>query len=602
MPAITSPFNPEKILATLPNKPGIYRLLDCQGTVLYVGKAYHLKKRVASYFNKSKQTTAKTQALIRQVASVEVTVTHTESEALILENTLIKTYQPRYNILLRDDKSYPYLHLSAHPFPRLSFYRGVKREEGRYFGPYPHARAAHESLGLLQKLFPIRQCRDSFYQHRSRPCLQYQIKRCTAPCVGLIEPESYQDDVHHTVLFLEGKSQAVITTLIEKMQAAAQVLDFEKAARYRDQISQLRQLQAQHDVPIGSVDVVVGVIQNAVACIQLLTLREGQPLNNYAFFPKHTQDADETALLAAFLPQYYLASGCQVPDTLIVNRDFPDKELLATVLTQHYQRSIRLQTPTDSQQTHWVNIALENAQVSLAQRCPPQYQAQLAALGTALGLSTLPHRVDCFDVSHTLGEATVAACVVFDSQGPCFNAYRRFNIEGIRAGDDCAALRQALQRRYKSLQNLPDIVLIDGGIAQVNVARSVLAEYALPHIQIIGIAKGVERKPGLETLLLSQADQFLTLALDSTARLLIQHIRDEAHRFAITAHRKQLAKTRKKSMLEKIAGVGPKRRQHLINHFGGLQGVSRAGVDELAQVPGISRQLAQKIYDFFLTT
>lgn len=600
-------FNVKDLLATLPMRPGVYRFLDKTGTVLYVGKAHQLKKRVASYFSQMKRLSPKNQALLKQVAHVEITVTQTESDALLLENTLIKALQPRYNILLRDDKSYPYLHLSTHPFPRLSFYRGTRRAEGRYFGPYPHAQAAYESLRLLQKLFPVRQCRDSFYRHRSRPCLQYQIKRCTAPCVGLIDPSSYQEDVQHLIMFLEGKNQTVISALVEKMQSASQTLNFEKAATYRDQIKRLRPLQKQPPVCTGNrnIDVVVGIIQNNIGCIQMLTIRNGQLLGSPVFFPKCQQEVDEVTLLSAFLPQYYLSANQDVPDEIVLSHVIPDLAVLTTTLSQQQKRQIRIHTSTHGEKAHWLKMALDNAQAHLAQHQPLHYQEQLTVLSAALGLEILPERIECFDVSHTLGEATVASCVVFDSQGACHSAYRRFNIEHIQPGDDCAALRQALTRRFKCLQKdvsiLPNLLLIDGGQAQVNVAIAVLSEYSLTDIPIIGIAKGASRKAGAETLILYDAEQPLILAKDSPARLLIQQIRDEAHRFAITAHRQRQNKVRKTSVLEQIEGIGTKRRQQLLNYFGGLQNITRAGVGELTQVPGINRQLAQKIYDFFLT-
>jgi excinuclease ABC subunit C len=605
---MTASITIKTLLNALPTRSGVYRFLDKDGEVLYVGKAQELRKRVASYFKQTEHLSPKTQALVKHIAHIEVTVTQTESEALILENTLIKTYQPRYNILLRDDKSYPFLHLSEHPFPRLSFYRGARQMPGRYFGPYPHAQAAYESLRLLQKLFPVRQCRDSFFRHRSRPCLQYQIKRCSAPCVGLIDPAHYQEDVQHTVMFLEGKSPTTISALIKKMQIASRAMDFEKAALYRDQIKRLRQLQKQQHVCTegGNVDIVVSVMQNNMGCVQVLTIRDGRQLSNPVFFPKHTQEVDEVALLSAFLPQYYLSANQEIPDEIILNQIIPDLAVLTTTLSQQQARKIRIHTAERGEKARWLEMALENAQANLVQYQPRRYQERLSILSDALGLGTLPQRIECFDVSHTLGEATVAACVVFDSDGACPSAYRRFNIEHIQAGDDCAALRQALMRRYKRLQKeavtFPDVVLIDGGIAQVNVAQTVLSDYALTDVHIIGVAKGITRKAGLETLILYGVEQPLILATDSPARHLIQQIRDEAHRFAITAHRKQRAKARNTSVLEQIEGIGVKRRQQLINYFGGLQGITKASVEELSQVPGISRQLAQKIYDFFLTT
>ncbi len=600
-------FNPKTFLATLPNKPGIYCMLDSTDTVLYVGKARHLKKRLASYFT---QTTPnpKTRALIAQIAHIEVTVTHTESEALILENTLIKTHQPRYNILLRDDKSYPYIYLSNHIFPRLGLHRGAKTASGRYFGPYPHVRAVHETLNLLQKLFPIRQCQESFYRNRSRPCLQYQIKRCTAPCVGLIDEVSYQEQVRHAVLFLEGKSQEVIASLIEKMEAASQALAFEKAAQYRNQIRHLRKIQQHQYVSTdsGDIDLIVAVTQAELGCVQVLTVRDGRHVGNRAFFPQHSQGSDAPTLLRAFLPQYYLTPNRDIPNEIILNYEIDDLIILAEVISQQRGRKVQLHSRVRGIRARWIEMALENARTSLAQRQPNQYRERLAALSIVLQLEVLPQRLECFDISHTQGEAAVASCVVFDSEGPRKCDYRRFNIQNITPGDDYAAMQQALTRRYrqknclpKELAPLPDLLLIDGGTGQVKIAQSVLAELQLTRIRIIGIAKGPGRKPGLETLILAEEDTPLRLPKDSPALHLIQQIRDEAHRFAITAHRRRRAKARRTSLLEEIDGIGPQRRQRLLNHFGGLQGVSRAGIEDLAAVPGIHRQLAQYIYDFF---
>lgn len=605
-------FNSRTFLAVLTNKPGVYCMLDNTDTVLYVGKARHLKKRLASYFTKSTQS-PKTRALVAQIANIEVTVTHTENEALILENTLIKTHQPRYNILLRDDKSYPYIYLSNHPFPRLGLHRGAKTVKGRYFGPYPHVGAVHETLNLLQKIFPIRQCQDNFFRHRSRPCLQYQIERCTAPCVDLIDEQSYQEDVQHAALFLEGKSQAVIATLIEKMETAAQALEFEKAALLRDKIRSLRKIQEHQYVSIegGDIDIVAAIIQGGIGCVQVLTVRDGRHVGNRAFFqeipvstPLENGEVDETTvLLTAFLPQYYLASKREIPDEIILDCEIEDMTLLAEVISQQRGRQVRIHTRVRGTRARWVEMALENAYTSLAQRQPNQYRDRLAALSIVLHLEVLPERMECFDISHTQGEATVASCVVFDAEGPCNSDYRRFNIEDITPGDDYAAMQQALTRRYSRLQKteaqLPDILFIDGGAGQVNVAQTVLSELELTDIRIIGVAKGSGRKPGLETLILPEENTPLRLPKDSPALHLIQQIRDEAHRFAITAHRGRRAKALHTSVLEDIEGIGSKRRQLLLSYFGGLQGVSQAGVEDLAAVPGIDRQLAQKIYNFF---
>jgi excinuclease ABC subunit C len=659
-------FEAKTFLQTIPHKPGVYCMLDKTSNVLYVGKARHLKKRLASYFTKARQS-PKTQALVSQIANIEVTVTHTESEALILENTLIKTHKPRYNILLRDDKSYPYIYLSEPPFPRLGLYRGKNipqptTEKGSqrtsYFGPYPHVRAVHETLNLLQKLFPIRQCRDSFFRHRSRPCLQYQIKRCTAPCVGLIDEASYQEEVQKARLFLEGKSQTVIALLVAQMETAAQALAYEKAALFRNKIQHLQHIKAHQYVSIegGDIDIVVAMTHGEIGCVQVLTVRGGRHVGNRAFFPKMPPLLEwsvETAedkekqkidqLLTAFLPQYYLATSRDKPTEIILNHEIAELHLLTETLCQQWEHHVIIHSRVRGTRARWVEMALENARTSLAQRQPNQYQDRFAALSTILQLEIPPQRLECFDISHTFGEATVASCVVFDADGPRPSDYRRFNIENITPGDDCAAMQQALTRRYqsekkKAKDNLkkkgkpekstlcqrgelkfdnqekdsetlestlesgeplwPDILLIDGGIGQVKVAQTVLNKLQLAHIQIIGIAKGAERKPGLETLVLSEDDTF-TLPQDSPALHLIQHIRDEAHRFAITAHRKRRAKTRRTSILEEIEGIGPKRRQRLLTHFGGLQGLSRAGVEDLIAVPGINRQLAQKIYELF---
>lgn len=613
-------------------------MLDQTGTVLYVGKARHLKKRVASYFSQSATISPKTRALVAQIATIEVTVTHTEGEALLLENNLIKSLQPRYNILLRDDKSYPYLYLSDQPFPRLSWHRGTKRGKGRYFGPYPHASAVYESLSLLQQLFLLRTCEESVFRNRSRPCLQYQIKRCTAPCVGLIDAASYQEEVQHAGLFLEGKNQAVIDILVEKMQTAATALDFEKAAAYRDQIKSLRTIQERQYVSSiegGNVDIVVAVSDKGIGCVQVLMVRDGRQLGNRAFFPdlppispltqegELTLAEEETAeiisLLAAFLPQYYLAADHEIPEEIIVNQAVGEElTILAEVLSTQSGKSVTVHSRVRGTRARWVEMAVANAKASLKQRIPSQYRERLDVLRLVLKLEKLPQRIECFDVSHTFGEATVASCVVFDADGPCHSDYRRFNIENITPGDDYAALRQALTRHYRKFvsrteatatsdslsgplkePNRPEILLIDGGIGQVRVAQQVLADLRLQGIRIIGVAKGPGRKPGLETLILSADESSLTLPKNSPALHLIQQLRDEAHRFAIMAHRGQRAKIRRTSILEEIAGIGPTRRQSLLRHFGGLEGISRAGIEDLTTVPGISRALAHSIYEFF---
>jgi len=594
-----SSFNAQAFLATLTTQAGVYRLLDAQGQLLYIGKARNLKQRLQHYFNLPQQASTKLHQLVAQIAAVEVTITATESEALLLENNLIKTHQPRYNVLLRDDKSYPYLYLSVDSdFPRLSWHRGAKQSRGRYFGPYPHVGAARHSLKQLQKLFQLRSCTDSVYRHRSRPCLLYQIKRCSAPCVDLIDRQHYQQALHHAILFLEGKSQTVINVLIEQMQAAAQALAFERAAQLRDQISQLRTLQAQQyiDAAQGDVDIVAAALHLGQGCIELLWIRAGRLLGNRTFWPQHPADIALSELLSGFLSQYYLAPGCDIPAEIILSHEIDDM----SVLTETLPRALKIHARVRGKRARWVAMALENAHNQLMQHRTQVYLARLTALTQLLGLTELPERLECFDVSHTQGEATVAACVVFDAQGPKRQAYRRFNISGITAGDDYLALHQALSRRYRQCEQLPDIILIDGGLAQVKVATTVLAQLQLTDTQIIGITKGPGRQPHLDKLVI--ADRYVKLSADSKALQLLQQLRDEAHRYALHSHRRRRARARNRSVLEQIEGIGPQRRQQLLTYFGGLQGIRQASIDELAQVPGINRSLAQRIYHFFITT
>ncbi|WP_353569921.1 excinuclease ABC subunit UvrC [Candidatus Albibeggiatoa sp. nov. BB20] len=597
-------FDVKTFLANLSTKPGVYQMFDSSNTVLYVGKAKNLKKRVSSYFNASTSQSLKTKTLVEQIANIEVTVTHTETEALILENNFIKQHQPRYNILLRDDKSYPYIFLSNHPFPRLGYHRGAKKSKGRYFGPYPHVSAVRESLELLNKLFPIRQCKDVEFRHRSRPCLQYQIKRCTAPCVGLIDQQAYQQDVEHAILFLQGKSQQVVAQLAAKMEKAAHNLEFEQAAKYRDQVVALRSIQEQQYMTTdgGNVDIVACVHEQNIGCVQLLSVRDGRHIGSQAFFPKHAQDSNETRILSAFLPQYYLAKHRDIPDEIIVSHTPDDVDTLIIAVTEQRQKQIKLSINVRTTRAKWLEMALENAKQSLQQRKPSQYRERLANLCHVLRLETMPQRMECFDISHSQGEATTASCVVFDQEGAAHSAYRRFNIEGVPKADDYAAMQQAVSRRFAKLKQdsiLPDILFIDGGKGQVKVAYQVLKHLQLQHkIKLIGVSKGVDRKAGLEKLVFPESNEPLVLPTDSPALHLILHIRDESHRFALVGHQGRRAKIKTHSILEQIEGVGAKRRKALIKHFAGLQGVSRAGVDELAKVQGISRSLAQRIYDF----
>ena len=599
--AAAVPFDAKAFLKSLPGSPGVYRMLNAQGEVLYVGKARHLKKRVSSYF-RTTGLSGKTRALMSQMRAMEYTVTNTETEALILEFHLIQEHMPRYNILLRDDKSYPYLYLSKEDFPRLSLHRGAQRGAGRYFGPYPNAWAVRESLNLLQKLFRMRQCEDSFFRSRSRPCLQYQIKRCTAPCVGLIDKDAYQRDVRDAVLFLEGRSSQVIDDWVARMEQAAAALDYEQAALYRDQIANLRRVQERQYVSgeRGDLDIVACVARNGVGCVQVFFIRAGRNLGNKTYFPQGT-DMDTAETLTAFLTQYYLSR--EVPAEILVNQPPEDADLLAQVLSEQAKRTILITHKVRGERARWLALAVTNAEQALDARLASKagMSQRLLALQEALQQDELPARMECFDISHTMGEATVASCVVFDGEGPCKSDYRRFNIEGIEPGDDYGAMRQALTRRYTRLKQgearLPDILFIDGGRGQLSTAQQVLEELQIGDITLVGIAKGEGRKPGLERLFLPGRDTPLILPAHSPALHLIQQIRDEAHRFAITAHRQRRGKARTTSVLEDIAGMGPKRRQQLLKQFGGLREVARAGVEDLTKVKGISKQLAQQIYD-----
>ena len=604
-------FDSKTFLKNLTSRPGVYRMYDADDSVIYVGKARNLKKRVSSYFQK-RDSSPKTRALVANIQRIEVTVTHTENEALILENTLIKAHRPRYNILLRDDKSYPYIFLSADPFPRLGFHRGKRNRKGRYFGPYPSACAVRESLNLLQKLFPVRQCEESFYRNRSRPCLQYQIKRCTAPCVGLISKEAYQEDVRHAVMFLEGKDNQVIDELVKRMEQASTGLEYEKAAHYRDQIANLRRvLEKQYVMGTGgNLDVIAAVVRNGVGCVQLFFIRSGRNLGNKTFFPHHTGLADVGEILSAFISQYYLASregktDKVIPQEILVNQLPDDGKLLAEVLATQCGRKITLTDRVRGDRARWVRMAETNAEQALASHLATKsnLMARFEALQEALSLEAIPQRLECFDISHVMGEATVASCVVFDINGPAKSDYRRFNIDDITPGDDYAAMRQAIMRRFRRLKEgegkIPDILFIDGGKGQLKQAEEVLEELQVAGVMLIGIAKGPTRKPGLEQLFLSGQESPIILPSDSSALHLIQQVRDEAHRFAITGHRQRRGKKRRMSPLEEIEGLGPKRRQLLLRQFGGLQEVARAGIEDLCRVKGISKQLAQRIYDTF---
>ena len=600
----SSAFDPQSFLKTLTSRPGVYRMLDHAGKVLYVGKAGNLKKRVSSYFQRSLKS-PKTQSLVDQIRGIEVTVTRTEGEALLLENNLIKDLKPRYNILLRDDKSYPYIFLSAHEFPRLSVHRGARRAKGRYFGPYPNAGAVRESLNLLQKVFQVRQCEDSFFRNRTRPCLQHQIERCTAPCVRRITPDQYAEDVRHTVMFLEGRSNQVIDELVQRMEASAERMDYEQAAYYRDQIASLRRVQERQYVSGegGDLDIIAATVQGGMACVQVFFIRSGHNLGNKGFYPRLPDEASVEEVLTAFIGQFYL--GHEVPQELLLSHAVEDQDILQDMLTERAGHKVTLRTRVRGDRAHWLQLAVTNSEQALTARLSSQsgMRRRREALQKALRLSEPPTRMECFDISHTQGEATVASCVVFDEEGPLKSDYRRFNITGITPGDDYAAMEQALNRRYTRLKKgearLPDILFIDGGPGQTGAAVRVLEELQVEEVLIVGVAKGVERRPGMEVLHIPGQDRTVELPADSPGLHLVQQIRDEAHRFAITGHRQRRGKARTTSPLEQIPGIGPKRRQQLLKQFGGLQEVARAQVDELVNIEGISRTLAQQIYDAF---
>ncbi|WP_277051995.1 excinuclease ABC subunit UvrC [Zestomonas thermotolerans] len=599
-----APFEPAAFLATCSGRPGVYRMLDEGGKLLYVGKAKNLKKRLSSYFRKT-GLAPKTAALVGRIAQIETTITANETEALLLEQTLIKEWRPPYNILLRDDKSYPYVFLSDGEFPRLGIHRGAKKARGRYFGPYPSAGAIRESLALLQKAFLVRQCEDSYFRNRTRPCLQYQIKRCKGPCVGLVSPEEYAADVRHSVMFLEGRSNALAEELSTLMQEAAMRLDFERAAVLRDQIAVLRRVQDQQSMEGGSgdVDVIAAVTNPGGACVHLISVRGGRVLGSKNFFPQVGIEEGVGEVMAAFIAQYYLGNPERdLPRELIVNVVHEDFAALIKALQELRDVELTISHRVRGTRARWQKLAITNAEQALAARLANRQHlaVRFEALAEALNLDEVPQRLECFDISHSSGEATVASCVVFGPEGPLKSDYRRYNIEGVTAGDDYAAMRQALTRRFSKVREgegkLPDILLVDGGKGQLAMAREVMQELAVPELILLGVAKGVTRKPGLETLFLNDAAHEFTLPGTSPALHLIQQIRDEAHRFAITGHRARRGKARRTSTLEGVPGVGPKRRRELLNHFGGLQELSRASLEEIAKAPGISKKLAESIY------
>ena len=600
-----SAFDSAAFLKNLTSQPGVYRMYNSQEEVIYVGKAKNLKKRVSSYF-RTNLDNAKTRSLVSQIANMDVTVVNSETEAFLLENNFIKKYKPRYNVVMRDDKSYPFIFLSDHEHPRLSFHRGPQKKKGEYFGPYPSAWSVRESLRSMQRIFPVRQCEDSYYRARSRPCLQYQMQRCSAPCVeGYVSDEEYKEQVNFARLFLKGKNQQVIGGLVEKMEKASEALNFEAAARYRDQINALRKVQERQWVAgtQDEMDVFGFAFKGNMACIQVMFIREGQLLGSKAYFPKVPNTADEQEVFESFFLQFYLAGNKVIPKQIVLSNTLSDEDAIADVLASEAGHKVHFFKGAREEKRKYLQLAQSNAQTALDAQYSQQKSvfARYLDLEAALEVDTPIQRMECFDISHTSGQQTVASCVVFNREGPHKSDYRRYNIEGITPGDDYAAMAQALKRRYKSVkevQKIPDLLLIDGGKGQLAQAEAFFEDW--PHDKkpmLLGVAKGTTRKPGLETLILAGSHQVLPMDSHSPGLHLIQHIRDESHRFAITGHRNRRQKVKTTSSLESIPGIGAKRRQTLLKFMGGLQGLKKASKDEIASVPGISPELADTIYD-----
>jgi len=601
-------FDHQSFLKSLTQRPGIYQMLDGEGQVLYVGKAKNLKKRVTSYFRKT-GLTAKTAALVKRIDQVDVTVTETETEALILEHNLIKQYRPPFNILMRDDKSYPYIFLSDKDrWPRLALHRGPKKAKGTYFGPFPSVHAVRDSMGFLQKTFKVRQCEDVFFKNRSRPCLQYQIKRCTAPCVEFISTDDYASDVNLTRLYLDGKADKLLRQLEGDMEKASEELLFEKAADYRDQISALRQVQAQQMIEKGrgTIDVIAAAVSNGQACVHMLYVRQGRILGSRSYYPKTPLAELPSDLLEEFVPQLYLSGGGRpdLPKEILVNAQFEGSQLLTDALSERIGRNIEIRDKVRGFRAKWIELAQRTAEQNLAGKLASKQtlEQRFESLRETLNLDVTPERLECFDISHSSGEAVVASCVVFDNNsGALKSDYRRFNIEDITGGDDYAAMEQAIRRRYTRLMKgegkLPDILLIDGGKGQIGVAKSVLSDLGVVGVMIIGVAKGTTRKPGMETLILADQNNKVVARPQQAALHLIQQIRDEAHRFAITGHKARRDKKRRTSPLEGIPGVGPTRRRDLLRHFGGVVEVKKASVADLMKVANINKKVAEAIYN-----
>lgn len=596
----------EKV-AQLPSKPGVYRMRDDKNRILYVGKAKDLKKRVSSYFRSHLQD-KKTAALMERVVDFDVTITSNENQALLLESNLIKELRPRYNVLLRDDKAYPYLFLSTnHDFPRLDFCRGKKREKGRYFGPYPNIGAVRDNLALIQKLFKLRQCRDAFFRHRTRPCLQYQINRCTAPCVGKVTKAQYHEQVLDAIAFLEGKNDKVIELITRRMNNASESQDYEAAANARDLLIRLRHLQRQQTITDGqgNIDIFGAAEKMGVIAIAVVAIRGGQLLGHQTYFPNLPEGTSTQEALSAFIPQYYLAPEHVelVLDRIVVTEPLADRQWLENALSECMKKSVQVTDRKTKKTSQWQVIAISNATESLERKLAEKtlYRSQLEALQQVVALPSLPKRIECFDISHTSGVATKASCVVFGLEGAMRKSYRQFDIKDVTPGDDYAAMLQVITRRYLRLKKtdapLPDLIIIDGGKGQLKQAEKAMEALQISGVTLLGVAKGPARKAGLETLIISGGNQSLNLASSHKALHLIAQIRDEAHRFAITAHRKKRTKQGIQSKLLLIPGVGKNRRQLLLQHFGGYAELKKASLSEIAQVKGISVALAQLIYN-----
>jgi len=613
---IEAEFDAKAFLQNVTSKPGVYRMLDAKAQVIYVGKAKNLKKRLSSYF-RATGLSVKTQVMVSKINDIEITITHTEGEALLLECNLIKELRPRYNVLMRDDKSYPYIFISDKAdYPRITLHRGARKKQGMYLGPYPNASSVRESINLLQKMFLIRQCEDTTFANRSRPCLQYQIKRCTAPCVGYISEKAYAKDINHAVLFLQGKSEQVINELVADMEGAAEKQNFEKAVVYRDQISHLRKVTERQYISAdkGDIDVIACSTEGGQACVQVFYIRNGLNLGNRGFFPSLPEELTVEQILTAFIPQFYLKRD--VPGEVIVSSALAEGQLIEEVLSGQAKHKVKLINNVRGERAKWIDMALNNSINSLKTKLISRSGliARFENLQEVLQLDEIPVRLECFDISHTQGEATVASCVVFTPEGAFKTDYRRYNIKGITGGDDYAAMKQALERRFRASgpanrstrgsinqddRKLPDVLFIDGGKGQLRQAIEVFDALEITSVLLIGVAKGEGRKAGLEKLVFSDGREDLYLSIESAALNLILQVRDEAHRFAISGHRAQRAKKRRTSPLEGITGLGPKRRQTLLKHFGGIQGITQAGVEDLAKISGISKKLAREIYNQF---